>query len=438
MNLTGKNVLVYGYSASGKAATALLLEVGARVWLYDDGEVADSLPDGAERAESFKQAADKADLIVLNPAVPGDKPQIQAAKRAGKRVISEIELASQFCKSQIVAVTGTNGKTTVTLMITEMINNVGRFAHALGNIGVAFSEMAAKLSPTDTAVVEVSSFQLQEIYEFCPDVAVLLNFAPDHLDRHADLAEYAAAKKRIFENQTIGDYAVVNADCPKCLEMASAAKSDIYFFSTQKRVRGAYVEDGSVFFENGKKTYITDSANIGARGKHNLENALAAVCAAMLLGIHPQIIAHTLNIFTPPDYRLQYIGEKRGKKFYNDSKGTNIAATIAAAKSMDAPTALIMGGSGKGEDFTAFFKDIPREICHIFVTGANSADIVQSAVDCGFFNISHRATLKECVLDASLSFAENVLFSPASASFDRYADYRARGEVFNKLFGELQ
>lgn len=435
MNLRNKKVLIYGLAASGRAAATLLLREGARVYAYDDNRY-DNLPQGVVAVSNFEREERDADLVVLSPAVSVNLPCLERAVRANK-VIGELELAYNYVNSELIAVSGTNGKTTVTLLINEIINRAGYISYALGNVGIPLSERVAEMTPLDTAVVEVSTFQLETCKEFSPDIAVLTNVTCDHLDRHGDIENYIKLKARLFAKQINRDYAVLNADDSTSCKIAETVPSDKFYFSRSKRVRGCYIENGELWFEDKGKIRIAAADEINIKGDYNLENALAASTACMLKGINPEIIRLTLKSFAAPEYRLTYIGEKRGKKFFNDSKGTNIAATLASARAMDGKTVLILGGRGKGENYANLFNNLPENVIHIFVSGENSAEIVEAALACGKYNISHRATLAECVNEASCVKTENILFSPSATSFDRYADYRERGRDFDRLYAEL-
>lgn len=438
MILKNKQILVYGYGKSGKSAANLALLKGATVCVYDDSGEFSDLPKGAEFVFDFATAATDSDLIVISPSIPFDLPILEKARSEGKRVIGELEFAYAFCDCGIIAISGTNGKTTTTLLLSEIIKNTGRVAEAVGNIGIPFSERVLSLSQSDTAVIEVSSFQLESSCHFSPDISVLLNITPDHLDRHRNLSEYIAAKARLFKNQVNKDYAVLNADDSLVMQVSEYIQPQKYYFSTTKKVRGAYLEDGKLYFEDKGKIFLADTAECALKGRYNIENMLAASTAAILNGVAPEIIQKTLKSFCAPEYRNMFLGEKYGKKFFNDSKGTNIAATQASLETMVGDTVLIMGGSDKGEIFADFFNKLPKNVVHIFVTGLNSPKIIENAINTGFYNISYRSTLLDCVRESACIHADNILFSPASASFDHYRDYRQRGEVFTKIFEELK
>jgi UDP-N-acetylmuramoylalanine--D-glutamate ligase len=308
-------------------------------------------------------------------------------------------------------------------------------------------------------VLEVSSFQLESIKRFKPDISVFLNFAPDHLDRHRSMEEYFEAKLRIFENQTQEDYAVINADDKRLEEYflnagyiyhgggimtndkngkKAKVNADVYFFSTIRRVKGVYADGEKIMFFDGNKTVKICGLNeIKLCGRHNLENVLAAMCAAKLRGIDNDAIIKALDGFVPPHNRIELVREVFGMRFFNDSKGTNIHATLAAIESMDGDTVLILGGSDKGEDFCELFSALPEKIKEICVTGQNAKKITEAAREFLKIKIAEFDTLYDCVKKATKTGCKNVLFSPASASFDRYKNYEERGRDFVKIVGGL-
>lgn len=428
-----KKVLVYGCGASGRAAAKLLDEKGAKVFVYDDKKVESEFP----FCQNPEESLGKFDLFVVSPSVRPDNYIIKKAQEAKVPVIGELELAYAFCDSEIVAVTGTNGKTTVCKMIKELVCASGREAYMLGNSGVAFSEKAASLSDGDVAVVEASSFQLFSTDSFEPEIAVVLNVRPDHLDYHKTFGEYVEAKSRILRNQSKKDFAIFNFDDKVSAAMASKSFAKNYYFSKKSRVHGCFVENNVINFEDDQKIEVMDMASVPLFGEHNLENVLAAVTVACIMGIHPAVIKKAVSNFSLPDFRMQFVGQKGGKNYYNDSKGTNVAATLAALASVEGDTLLIAGGSDKGECFDELFEKMPDYVKRILVTGANGDKIIEAALRAGRFDVSYRATLKECVTE-SLSFSgKNVVFSPSSASFDKFSDYIDRGNTFNKYFSEL-
>lgn len=435
MKYRSKNILVYGMGKSGYAAAELLNRLGASVYLYDDDTAA-----LAEAAESlaFSVPINTAnfigfDAVILSPGVPSVMPALLEARLNGTQVLSEIELGYGYCQAAIVAVTGTNGKTTVTMLIDHILREAGINSYAAGNIGTPFCEIAAMLSAADTVVLEASSFQLENIKYFSPDIAVLLNLAPDHFDRYFNLDDYAAAKLRIFEYQSKADFAVLNGDDEEIVKRTAEIAAEKIYFS-KSNAGDAYIEDGSIYWRG---SHIIHTSELFSSLTHNVENSLASTAACSLLGVQPYAIAKALESFEPPHFRVEYIGRLGGRAVYNDSKGTNIAATLAAAKAMAERTALILGGSDKGEDFRELFMSLPQNVCEVLVTGGNAPEILEAALSVGFKNISYRATLQECVECAARADILNILFSPASASFDRYTSYEERGRDFNALVAAL-
>lgn len=435
MFLKSRKVLIYGFSDSGKQAALLALSEGADVYVYDDGNIPE-LTEGVTLVTS-EQAAPDADIVIISPGVPFDRPLLERARLEGKEVIGETEFAYRFCKSDIIAVTGTNGKTTTTMLINRILNMAGQSSYALGNIGIPLSAKVKELQPSQTVVLEVSSFQLESTVTFSPDISVILNLAPDHIDRHGSYPNYINAKCKIFENQVKRDKAVLNYDDADTQALAQRCPADVFYFSKSERVRGAYVKGGRICFEDKRASVICPVKDLSFTGGHNLDNALAAVAAAKLKGVDDAIISHALKTFELPDFRMQFIGSKCGKDFYNDSKGTNVAATLAAVRSVSGDSLLILGGSDKGENFDDLFANLPDSVKYVLVSGANADKITESAARCKKFNVFKRDTLENCVTE-SLSFSvKNVIFSPSSASFDRFIDYKDRGRAFNRYFNGL-
>lgn len=435
MNYKNKKVLVYGLGASGRSVIRLLQKIGADVYVFDDDINEKEIPKNVT-VVPCADFSDVADLTILSPAISIDNPSIQKAV-AKNKVTGELAFAADFLESEFIAVSGTNGKTTVTLMINDVLNGAGYESYALGNIGVPLSEKALSLTSDDIAVVEVSSFQLETTKRLCPDIAVLTNVTSDHLDRHKTLDNYKNLKAKLFEGQCDREISVFNADDETSEEISKIVKSDKFFFSAKKRVRGAYLDGNEIVFEDEKRIHIANCGELSACAGVNLENVLATTATCMARKINPEIIRMTLKSFAAPLYRTTYLGEKRGKKFYNDSKGTNISATLKSAESMRGNTVLILGGRGKGENFEDLFKKLPKNVIHAFITGENAREIMDGAIAAGFYNVTYRQSLKECFMESTVVRADNVLFSPASSSFDRYKNFVERGKAFDDLFFEL-
>jgi UDP-N-acetylmuramoylalanine--D-glutamate ligase len=430
MNLNGKKALVYGLAKSGLSALRLLEKYGALCFGFDDDEnKRQSLPQNAVWTNDFSAV----DIIVVSPSIPLLKPEIMELKLSGKTVISEIELAHNFCNAEIIAVSGTNGKTTTTMLIDEILRAGAIHSVAAGNIGTPFCDVCDSLKCYETAVVEVSSFQLEGIVKFSPDVSVLLNITPDHLDRHKSLDEYIRIKSRLFENQTGCDLAVVNADDINISSIIPSIQAKIVPFSATRIVDGVYIENGYVKYFG---TPVLCSGELNFKGKE-LENILAAVAVAMEKHIHPFVIACAIKRFKKPAHRLQSVGTAKGKRYIDDSKATNIDATLCACSAIDSPTLLILGGQERGDDFRNLFIKLPKNVRRVFACGENAKSIAHAGRISGFSDIWIFDSFEACVA-ASVDCDEDVvLFSPASKSFDRYVSYAERGDHFRRLVGEL-
>lgn len=430
MNIKGKNVLVYGLGKSGRSALDLCKRQGANCLAFDN-----DLTKRANLNENEKWESDfsLADVIVLSPGIPATSSEIMDIRLLGKQVISEIELGYQFCNTEIIAVSGTNGKTTTTMLIDEVLRAGAIHTVAVGNIGTPFCDVCDRLKPYETAVVEVSSFQLETVNEFVPDVAVLLNIAPDHLDRHNCFEDYIATKAKLFANQSDCDLAVINDDDEHIAKLKPQIKAKIVPFSLTKKVDGVYIENGYVRYFD-KPVLCADELQFKGL---EMENVLAMVAVAMGKNIHPFVIACALKKFIKPEHRIQFVRFAGGKKYINDSKATNINATLCACGTTSNNTLLILGGQEKDDDFRLLFENLPKTITRIFVTGENAKSIEHTAKVMGFRNISVFETLEESVQSSVSSEEQTVLFSPASKSFDRYKNYAERGKHFAKLVGEL-
>ncbi len=432
MNFVGKNVVIYGAGASGMSAYELVRERGARAIIYDDDPA-------AAHATDSKGVMDGADIIVLSPGVDGFKDFLLDAKLQNKLVISELELASRCCVAEQIAVTGTNGKTTTTLLIDYILRRAGLSTYAVGNIGTPFSAIADKLDATETAVIEASSFQLESSIKFAPDIAVVLNIKPDHLDRHGSMEKYVAAKANICLHQGEQDIVVYNDDDDliKGFIPRSAAKK--VPFSLEHPVKGgAYISSGFVCFDGNP---ILSLDEVDMRGAE-LENLLAAVAVCMSRGVSAFNVAAGAMEFDRPDFRRQKVGALDGIAVYNDSKSTNISACISACEGMEGDTVLMLGGSLKAERFEDLFSSLPTCVKHIVVSGENGRVILDRAKECGYESIALYDEISDA-LKAALNFAkendcDNILFSPASKSYDKFGGYEERGRYFNACVKSLR
>ncbi|MGA9391922.1 MAG: UDP-N-acetylmuramoyl-L-alanine--D-glutamate ligase [Candidatus Sulfotelmatobacter sp.] len=448
MDLKDKRVLVVGLGKSGVASALFLKARGARVTVSDTksgDELRNEIPvlldhgitveTGGHGERTFRGQ----DLIVVSPGVPVDAPPLVQARALGEAVIGEIELAAQFLPGPIVAITGSNGKTTTTTLTGEILAAGGLPTLVGGNIGTPAISLAERANPETAIVLEISSFQLETIQTFRPKVAVILNVTPDHLDRHRTLEAYVNAKARIFENQRDGDFAVLNADDPICVAMAVRTKARLFWFSRQKEVKqGARVRDGQILFrDEERQSEIMLVSEIPLKGAHNLENVLAAVCAGALMGCEPAKIRQAVQAFKAVEHRLEFVATIRGVDYYNDSKATNVDATIKALESFPANIHLILGGKDKGSDYTVLSDLLRQRVKRVYTIGAAAAKIesqIGPPKGAGV-EVVHAETLENALRKAN-AVAEPgdvVLLAPACASFDQFKNYEERGQVFKEI-----
>lgn len=431
MRLIGKNVVIYGAGASGISAYGLARDKGAKAIVYDDDE-------NAKGATHSKSVFDGADLVVLSPGVDGAKDFLLDARLENVQVISELALASAYCDAEQIAVTGTNGKTTTTLLINAVLTRAGLHAHALGNVGTPFSSIADKLDATEIAVIEASSFQLENSAGFSPDIAVVLNVEPDHLSRHKTMLNYQNAKANIFRYQSESDKLVYNADDERVCEMVQEAISEKIPFSTKKVVpNGAYISSGFACYKGQPIVALEDVDFAG----DELQNVLATVAVCMEKGISAFCTASAITDFAKPKYRRTLSAIVNGVKIYNDSKATNVSACTSALGCVG-ECALILGGQLGSEDFDPFFENLPRSVKYIATVGENADEILHSARKVGYKNIDRYGDLQSALDgaydEAVKRGADTVLFSPASKSFDEYESYAERGKKFDECVVKLR
>ena len=452
MNFEGKKVLVCGMARSGVSAAQCLYELGARVTISDskaEEKLAEALQPlaGMDIRRCLGDQAQPADLesydlAVTSPGIPLQAPILRAVQAAGVPLIGELELGAQVSRAPLYAVTGTNGKTTTTTLIGEIFRNLGKTTYVVGNIGYPFTACALQCGEEDVAVAEVSSFQLETISTFHPHIAVMCNITEDHLNRHGTMEEYIRVKERIFENMGQGDYAVLNLDDPIVRGMAERIPCTPAFFSRRQEVEtGAYLEGEEVVFSlNGHKKRVLRADEIRIPGEHNLENALAATALAMLAGVPAPVVRHTLKTFPGVEHRIETVRTVEGVTYINDSKGTNVDASIRAVRAMKVPTVLLAGGYDKHTDFLPLAREILASKIHTVVVLGDTAEQIERALRAvGFESILHAKTFEEAVLLARSCAreGENVLLSPACASFDMFQDYEERGRVFKEIVSRL-
>jgi len=379
------------------------------------------------------------DLIVVSPGVPVDARPLVQARTLGETVIGEIELASRFFPGRIVAITGSNGKTTTTTLAGEIAAAGGIRALVGGNIGTPAVSLVAEATPETVVVLEVSSFQLETIQTFRPQIAVALNITPDHLDRHRTFAAYVEAKARIFENQTFADFSVLNADDPTCVQLAQRSKAQVIWFSRKKEVsRGACILDGRIVFRDPRgQQEVMLVSEVPLKGAHNVENVLAAVCVGMLLDCKPDRIREAVCNFKAVEHRIEFVAAVHGVEYYNDSKATNVDATIKALESFPANIHLILGGKDKDSDYTQLNHLLRERVKQVYTIGAAAEKIESQIGDAA--KIIHAETLQKAVKQAATSAQSGdvVLLAPACASFDQFRNYQHRGQVFKDTVRSL-
>ncbi|HEY6846789.1 MAG TPA: UDP-N-acetylmuramoyl-L-alanine--D-glutamate ligase [Terracidiphilus sp.] len=449
MELKGKKVLVVGLGKSGLAAALFLRHRGAQVTvsdvrsaealakdipaLLDEGIMVET---GGHGLLTFRRQ----DLIVVSPGVPLNTPELAQVKSFGLPVIGELELAARFLKGRTLAITGSNGKTTTTALVGEILQKAGMPTLVGGNIGVPVVELIDQSTDETWSVLEVSSFQLESTERFHPRIAVILNITPDHLDRHGSFENYALAKERIFAAQDESDVVVLNADNARAAQAAVRSVGKVYFFSAEHSVmQGAWVEDGLLVYRAGKdepREEIMPLSGIPLQGAHNVENVLAAVCASRQAGVSREQIRSGVEAFKAVEHRLEFVAQVDGVDFYNDSKATNVDATAKAVASFSSGIHLILGGKDKDSDYRQLAELLRARVRAIYTIGS-AATKIESQLR-GVVPILSSETLDNAV-NAAASAArpgEVVLLAPACSSFDQFENYEQRGRVFKELVSQ--
>lgn len=443
MDVHGKRVLVVGLGKSGVASSLFLQSRGARVTVSDEksqeqlrNEIPALLDKGivVETGKHGERTFRDQDLIVVSPGVPNDVPQLIGARKTGIPVIGEIELAARYLEGKVIAITGSNGKTTTTTLTGEVIAAGGFQSLVGGNIGTPAITFVDQSSPDTWVVLEISSFQLETIETFKPHIATILNITPDHLDRHGSMDAYIAAKARIFENQTEKDFAVLNMDDATCVALGQNLTPQVYWFSRKVAVeRGAFVRNGKIVFrDSAGEREIMPADEMTLKGAHNLENVLAAVAMGILAGVEPAKIRRAVKDFKAVEHRLEYTATIRGVQYFNDSKATNVDATIKALESFPGNIHLILGGKDKGSDYSVLNDLLKARVKRVYTIGA-AAQKIESQIG-GAAEVTSAGTLDAAVRRAS-EFARSgdiVLLAPACASFDQFQSYEHRGRAFKE------
>ncbi len=440
-----KSVLVVGMAKSGVSAGFLLQKLGADVLLYDRKKIEDEhidrlIAQGAAdcREGDPKEAAEKADMLVLSPGVPPKQDFILQAEAEGKEVISEIELGYLTAKAEFVCIGGTNGKTTTTALTGEIFKNGGRNTYVLGNIGVPICDSSLDTREGDVIVAETAALQLEKIKTFHSRAAVICNITEDHMDRFGTMEYYTACKMRQFENMTMRDFAVMNLDDPITAAKSRDIKNArVLLFSRKREVEnGAFLREGMIVFRlDGREQEVCRADEVKIPGAHNTENALAAVCLSMCMGIAKDAVAYTLKTFPGVEHRIEFVRTVNGVTFFNDSKGTNPDSTIKAIETMKAPTILILGGYDKHSEFDELFRRFTGNIAGVVLLGATREKLLAAANKAGYQNVFLAESFQDAVDQAYRVCPEggNVLLSPACASWDMFENFEQRGRVFKEI-----
>lgn len=453
MDFQGKKVLVYGTGRSGVGAADLLAAVGACPILYDANREldTDALQKKLERADRIRiiagelpeETAGSLDLIVMSPGVPTDLPQVLALKNRGIPVIGEVELAYQAGHGRVLAITGTNGKTTTTALVGEIMAAVCPEVFVVGNIGNAYTSAALKTTERSVVVAEISSFQLETIRTFRPSVSAILNITEDHLNRHHTMAEYIRVKKEITRNQDKTDTCVLNYEDPVLRAFGEkACPAGVFFFSSKRELEDGIFLRGSriILRRGGEEKDLIDTGKLMLIGTHNYENVMAAIAMALTAGAPLDSILETVEHFRPVAHRIEYVAEKHGVIWYNDSKGTNPDAAIRGIRAMQRPTFLIAGGYDKGSDYREWISSFEGRVKKLVLEGKTRFDIRDAALALHFpaEDIVVVETMREAMeyCAASASEGDAVLLSPACASWGEFPNYEVRGDVFKKYVQE--
>ena len=448
--LNGKKVIVAGACKSGVASVGLLLRNGAHAVLYDGNKELDKDKILADFNESDKidvalgeltdDILDGAELFVISPGISVEAPFVEKVREKNIPIWGEIELAYFFNKGIIAAITGTNGKTTTTTLVGEIFKKFRDTSLVVGNIGLPFTRFADATNEDTLVAAEISSFQLETISDFKPHVAAVLNLTPDHLNRHHTFENYIDAKFRITENQTSDDFMVLNYDDPETRQRAEKVKNAklVWFSHEIEPEEGAFVRDGKIYVRReGMETEILSVDKIQILGEHNLENVLAAVCVSFYMNIPVDIIKDTIYAFKGVEHRIEFVREVKGVKYYNDSKGTNPDAAIKAIKAMKSMTLLIGGGYDKDSEYDEWVECFPGKVRYLVLIGATADKIEKCCKNHGFNQIIRADSLEDAVriCEKHAKPGDDVLLSPACASWDMFKSYEERGNLF-KLYVE--
>ena len=452
MNLQNKKVLVFGTGISGIAAANLLEDQGACPVLFDgntqlkEADVREKLPAGSKAeimiGDLSEDTMSELALVVLSPGVPTDLPLVNQLRDKGLKIWGEIELAYEFSKGDVLAITGTNGKTTTTSLLGAIMQHAKESAFIVGNIGIPYTQIAEETKENSVTVAEISSFQLETIEQFRPKVSAILNITPDHLNRHHTMEEYIRVKELITENQQKEDTCVLNYEDEILREFGKTLHCQVIFFSSLRTLeRGIYLNGEMIEYNDGTKiTEICSVKELNLPGRHNYENVCAAVAMALAYGISLEDIRYVLVRFKAVEHRIEYVTEVNGVVYYNDSKGTNPDAAIKGIQAMDRPTLLIGGGYDKDSAYEEWINAFDGKVRYLVLLGQTREKIAKAAKACGFEDIVMVDSLEEAVHFCAehANPGDAVLLSPACASWGMFPNYEVRGKMFKELVYQLK
>lgn len=453
MDLTDKKVVVVGTGVSGMGAVKLLSETSADITLYDGNDKADrdeilkKIPDDCDLrliiGEMPDEVVKETDLLVISPGVPIDSDIVKLFEKENVPVWGEIELAYNFEKGTVFAITGTNGKTTTTTLVGEIMKKYNNQTFVVGNIGNSYTSEVLKTTKDSYTVAEISSFQLETIREFAPKGSAILNITPDHLNRHYTMENYAAVKESITKNQwkvREDDYCVLNYDDKVLREFGKTIKNPVYFSRKEKPSKGAYLDGRIIRYFDGKDDYEVMSVDdMHLFGNHNYENVMAAIAITIEAGVPLNIIINVIKDFMGVEHRIEYVRDKNGVRYYNDSKGTNPDSSIKALEAMSRPTILIAGGYDKHSEFDEFIEAFDNKVKLMVLLGQTADKIEETAVRHGFTNIIKTDSLEKAVKICAENAVSGdvVLLSPACASWGMFKNYEERGKLFKEYVNSL-
>lgn len=450
MDFAGKTVLVVGTGISGVAAVKLLASKSARIILMDgnaslDPEaIAGKFPEEIQYdlilGELPEKAIRRIDMAVLSPGVPTDLPFVVKMQESGIPILGEIELAYLCGQGKVLAITGTNGKTTTTALTGEIMKAYYDSVYVVGNIGMPYTEYAAKMQPDTVTVAEVSSFQLETIHHFCPQVSAILNITPDHLNRHHTMECYAQTKARIAMNQTRKETCVLNYEDPWLQKLEDEMTADVFWFSSARELeRGIFLRDGEIIYRDTEEISICRTDELLLLGMHNYENVMAAVAISMKAGVPVEVIRQVVMSFRAVEHRIEYVREVDGVKYYNDSKGTNPDAAIKAVEAMVSPTIVIGGGYDKESTYDEWIASFGDTVRGLVLLGQTKDKIADAAKAAGFTAVTKVETLEEAVAEAAKQAKPGyaVLLSPACASWGMFQNYEERGRLFKSIVNKM-